>query len=353
MFKLDLESLVSNWSPFLLTILFIALLYWLSRYILDRQVKRNEGGSVLRSVILFCIALVGFIMIILAMPLSESLKGQISSLIGIVIAAVLSLGSATFFGNGLAGVLLRSINNFKPGDFIKVGDTFGRVSERGLFHTEVQTEDRDLITLPNMFLANNPVKVIRSSGTFISGVCSLGYDVHHGKVKKALIEAAENAGLEDAFVLVKELGDFSIVYQVLGLLKDAKTIISSRSRLNSAILDSLHEAGIEIVSPNFMNQRIVTDTVFVPKKLRKSEQVVENEKVEDLIFDKAEQAESIQKSMDSKEDIEERIRELKVSLKDEKEAEIKEKINARINKYELLLERMKERIDTKIENLDK
>jgi len=52
------------------------------------------------------------------MPLNESLKVQESSLIGIVITALLSLGSATFFGNGLAGVLIRSSNNFKPDEFI-------------------------------------------------------------------------------------------------------------------------------------------------------------------------------------------------------------------------------------------
>jgi len=37
-----------------------------------------------------------------------------------------------------------------------VGDYFGRVTERGLFHVEIQTEDRDLATLPNMFLVSQP-----------------------------------------------------------------------------------------------------------------------------------------------------------------------------------------------------
>ena len=47
--------------------------------------------------------------------------------------------------------------------FGELRDTlFGRVTERGLFHTEIQTEDRDLVTLPNLYLVTNPVKVVRT-----------------------------------------------------------------------------------------------------------------------------------------------------------------------------------------------
>ena len=64
--------------------------------------------------------------------------------------------------------MLRAINNFRLGDFIEVeGEHFGRVTEIDLFHTEIQTKDRDLLTLPNLFLITHPVKVIHASGTMI------------------------------------------------------------------------------------------------------------------------------------------------------------------------------------------
>lgn len=347
---IDFSSFLSNWNSVFFTTLFVIIIYLGSKFILDRQMKTNKGTTVLRSVILFCIVLVGFIMIILALPLEQSLKGQITSLIGIVIAAVLSLGSATFFGNGLAGVLLRSINNFKIGDFIKVGDTFGRVSERGLFHTEVQTEDRDLITLPNLHLANNPVKVISSTGTFISAQCSLGYDVHHSFVKKVLIRASEQAGLVDGFVLVKELGDFSIVYQVLGRLTDVKAIISAKSKLHSAMLDCLHDVEIEIVSPNFVNQRQVNEDVFIPTKIHIDNN--EPDKVEEMIFDKADKAEEVEKSKETIGDVEEKLKILRIQLKDAVEETEKVKIGQRIEKFTALLERMKMKVEDKIDKLE-
>jgi len=342
-------SFLANWAPAFFTTLFIILVYKVTQFFLTKQVKNQEGGSVLRSLILFCIGLIGFIAIVLAIPMDSGTKGQISSLIGIIIAAVLSLSSATFFGNGLAGILLRSINNFKPGDFIKVGDIFGRVSERGLFHTEVQTEDRDLITLPNMHLTQNPVKVIRASGTFISGVCSLGYDVHHTKVKQALKKAAEEAGLEDAFVIVKELGDFSIVYKVFGLLRDAKTIITARSKLNSMMLNELHNAGIEIVSPSFMNQRQVGESVFIPKKSKVKDE--DQSSVEEVIFDKADQAETIHKTQETIQGVEAKIKTNQDLLKEASLDEEKQKIQERIDRLNALKERMNSKINEGREEL--
>jgi len=139
--------------------------------------------------------------------MSTEQKGQVSSLIGIVLSAVLGLSSTTFIGNALAGISLKLRGSFKPGDFITAGELFGRVTKLGLFHTEVQTADRDLTSLPNMTLATNALKVTRSSGTFISAEVSLGYDVNRLKVEEALITAAKSIGLEAPFVHVISLGE--------------------------------------------------------------------------------------------------------------------------------------------------
>ena len=63
------------------------------------------------------------------------------------------------------GVWSQSPTHFRSGDFIRVKEYFGRVTERGLLDTEIQTETRELISIPNAFLISNPVQVIRSSGT--------------------------------------------------------------------------------------------------------------------------------------------------------------------------------------------
>ncbi len=348
---MDIGKIIENWLPTVFTILVVIGIYYAVKLLLSRQAKGQSDKSLVKSITLFVIALTGIIAILLAIPMPESVKGQVTSLIGIVISAVLALSSATFIGNALAGIMLRAINNYKTGDFIKVNEVFGRVTERGLFHTEVQTETRDLMTLPNMFLATNPVRVTRASGTFIEGVVSLGYDVNQNKIKEALILAAKNADLEDPFVRVTELGDFSVVYKVYGLLKGSKTIISAQSRLNSALLDSLHEAGIEIVSPGFMYQKQIGETVFIPKKVKIIEDVTTHSQVDGLIFDKAEKAESIEKRKETLADVDGKIKEMEIVIKATTVESDLAALKVKCDKLKAIRAKMIANIDKKVEDL--
>ncbi len=77
----------------------------------------------------------------------------------------------------MAGLMLQAVRHIRPGVFLRVGDHFGRVSEQGILHTEIQAEERNLTTLPNLYLVSNPVTVVRSSGTIISASESLAYDI--------------------------------------------------------------------------------------------------------------------------------------------------------------------------------
>ena len=233
--------------------------------------------------------------IFLALPVSDSMKGQLFNLLGIALTATIALSSTTFVGNAMAGFMLRAIDAIRPGDFLKVGEHVGRVSEQGILHTEIQTEDRDLTTLPNLYLVTSAVTVVRSSGTIISATVSLGYDISSTKVETLLLEAGERAGLKEPFVQVLELGDFSVNYRIAGFLEEVKYLISFRSKLRGHMLDVLHENQVEIVSPNFMNQRVYpVDKSFIPRP-SKSKVEVETKAPEDLIFDKADEAQSVDK----------------------------------------------------------
>ncbi len=255
-----------------------------------------------RQLLVFATILVGMIGVVLTLPLDAGIRGQLLTLLGLVITAVLTLSSPTVAANAMAGLMVRSVKGFSPGDFIQVDQHFGRVTEQGLFHTEIQTEDRDLLTLPNLYLANHPIKVVHASGTIVSAEVSLGYDVDHHIVEELLVQAAEQANLEEAFVYVTALGDFSVNYRVSGFLKQVKHLLSARSLLRKQMMDHLHQHKIEIVSPSFMNQRQIREDIIPHRSFVRADSI-EGSEPENLVFDKAERAQQVEELKNSYEEI--------------------------------------------------
>ncbi len=311
--------------------------------LLARLQKDHPERAIQRQVTMLCTTLAAIFFLVILLPINEVLRGQILSLLGILLSATIALSATTFLGNALAGILLRSVRNFRTGDFIYIGDHFGRVSGRGLFHIEIQTEDRDLMTLPNLFVTNNPVKVTRESGTIISAEVSLGYDVPHSQVEALLLQAATDAGLDDPFVYILKLGDFSVLYRTNGLLSDVKQLLSARSRLNAAILDSIHRAGVEIVSPNFMNTRDVSGQTFTSQPLFNKVPPLESKEPEEIIFDKAEQAATLEEQKACVVELENQLEVLTDVLPKASEEE-KSRINETITK----LQHKQEQLENKI-----
>lgn len=265
-----------------------------------------------RQVGVLALAMAGVVLAIIALPASEQIRGMLLSLFGLALTAAIALSSTTLVANAMAGIMLQAVRNFHTGDFIRVGEHFGRVTEQGLFHTEIQTGNRDLTTIPNAYLVSNPVTVVRHSGTITSSTVSLGYDVPHDKAEALMIESAQRAGLEEPFVQILELGNYAVTYRVAGLLAETKQLVSARTRLHRAVLDVLHGAGVEIASPTLMSQRRLSeDSRLVPgvSFLRRG-QAPSERAPEDIIFDKAEQAEYIERLRFEQGQLEERLKTL-------------------------------------------
>jgi len=311
----SIAVLLREWMGALITILAGIVVFWAAYRLLLKRQDLTSKSRMFQQVLMVALVSIFVITLILQLPIGDAPRGQLLSLLGILVAAAIALSSTTLLGNAMAGLMLRSLRNFRPGDFIIVEGIRGRVSELTLLRTEIQTERRDLTTLPNLYLVTNPVTVVRSSGTLISATVSLGYDIPREKVEKHLLEAAENAGLSDPFTFVLQLGDFSITYQVAGFLAEVKFLISAESKLRENMLDALHGAGIEIVSPTFMNQRqLSTSQVFVPATgcaMKAEPHAAEAPRPEERMFDKADLAETESKAEQELKDVVEELDALK------------------------------------------
>ena len=252
-------------SAFVIGALVLLMIQWIWVAVWkQRSTETNFRRHWIR-LLLTAIALVSLVFIFSLKQETRQSVTVLAGILGIVVSAAISISSTTFISNSMAGLMLRALGNFKVGDFVHVGDQFGRVSERGIFHVEIQTEDSDLATIPNLYFVSQPIIVVRASKTIVSAKVSLGYDVSHNRVEPILLEAARSASLQDPFVYLVELGDFSITYRIAAVLNEVEHLLGSRSLLRKCVLDGLHEAGIEIVSPNYVNQRqILESNVAIP-----------------------------------------------------------------------------------------
>ncbi len=170
----QLYSSLSHLLPSVVAITFVVLFLWLANWLLLHR-KRGLTRDVRfpRVIAMLLLIAFGIVIIILTLPVSDKIRTQLSQLLGLLLTAVIALSSTTFVANAMAGLMLRAVRNFHPGDFIHIGDQFGRVTDRGFFHTEIQTEERNLTTLPNLFVISQPITVVRASGTIISATVSL------------------------------------------------------------------------------------------------------------------------------------------------------------------------------------
>ncbi len=281
-----------EWTIKALVALAVAVVLWGAHWsLMGRHKDMGRERKFYRQLIMLGLTVLAILGWILLLPVEESLRNRLVGLIGLLLSGMIAFSSTNILANLMGGILLRITRPFDIGDFIRVGHAFGRVTERGLFDTEIQTENRELLSMPNAYLVRQPVTMTPKAGGVVSTSLSLGYDNHHARVTPLLLQAAQAAGLDDPFVYIIELKDFSVVYRVAGFLAEPKHILSARSNLCRAVLDSLHGAGIEIVSPTFMAQRQEKAGVAVVPEALIVEEVAPIEVPEEKVFDKAEKAE--------------------------------------------------------------
>ena len=146
----DLGNMLRTVAPAVgsAAVVFVVLLAgrWL---LLRRSLSLNNERRLPRQLILLALSACGLVAIILALPVKDTTRNQLLGVIGLLGSGIIALSSTTLVANAMAVLMLRTTRSFRAGDFIRVGGHFGRVTERGLLDTEIQTEDRELTMLPN------------------------------------------------------------------------------------------------------------------------------------------------------------------------------------------------------------
>jgi len=192
--------------------------------------------------------------------------------VSVFIGVIFSIGSTSVVANVVAGLVLTYMRPFKIGDRIKIGDVEGEIVEKTAFILRIKTPKNEYITIPNSNVLNSHItnynRSIEEGGVILFTDVTIGYNVPWRKVHELLLKAAENTeDIEkkpEPFVLQNNLGDFSVSYQINAHSKRPLYKDLIYSRLHQNIQDMFIEAGIEILSPNYMAQRD-GNAVAIPK----------------------------------------------------------------------------------------
>lgn len=179
--------------------------------------------------------------------------------VSVFVGLMISLGSSSAIANIIAGVMISYMRAFKKGDYVKIGESMGKVTEKGLIVTKMITYKNEEITIPNTQILSSQVTnyttKARSRDLILYTTITIGYDTPWTLVHKMMIEAAERSPLiskdRTPFVLQTALNDYHISYQLNAFTENEDKIPGAYSELHQNIQEVFAENQVEIMSPGF------------------------------------------------------------------------------------------------------
>ncbi|MDR1993886.1 MAG: mechanosensitive ion channel family protein [Nitrososphaerota archaeon] len=177
----------------------------------------------------------------------------------IMLTFILGLFSSSVLGNILGYAILGGTNEFKVGDRVQIGDSYGDIIEIGFFFTRIKTIKDEVISIPNLTVMNKEIRNFSTLQEVMLYVqVTLGYDIDKDYAQATLIEAAKKTkgvlSLPDkaSFVLLRELGSYAITYELNVFINEPNRFTTIKSDLISNMLIELKKAGIDIATPAFV-----------------------------------------------------------------------------------------------------
>ena len=170
-------------------------------------------------------------------------------------AVVLGLALQDTLGNAMAGLALQADQPYKVGDWIRVGDHEGRVSQISWRSTVLRTRDSTLVALPNSSIADGPIvnysEPAPPTRIWIEG--GVSYTSPPNQVKAVILEAVAHVPLVMATpspdVLVVDFGSSSITYRARCFVQDMERSSLAQDQMRTAIWYAFQRHGLEIPFP--------------------------------------------------------------------------------------------------------
>lgn len=268
------ESLLSSILSALPGLLVAVLIFFLTRgtaRIVDQllsalEKSENEADVLGRDTARATRRIAGLVIwiagIVIAYPYIPGSESPAFKGIGVLLGLMVSIGSSGFINQLMSGFVVLYSRAVRSGEFIRIGDIEGTVTDIGLLSTKLHTPRHEFISIPNAVLISQETRnFTRQHGDQLcelSTSVTIGYDAPWRQVHELLLDAADRTpGIRDQpspFVLQTALSDFYVEYELRFVPGDVTRKGRILSELHQRIQDAFHDAGVQIMSPHFESQ---------------------------------------------------------------------------------------------------
>ena len=182
--------------------------------------------------------------------------------ISVFFGLMLTLGSTGVMNHAMSGLVLIYSRALRKGDWIRLADNEGQVSEIGVLATKILTRENYIVTVPNAVVVSGKIVNLSaesSDGGFnLTTNVTIGYDTPWRQVHALLeLAARRTPGVDQQIApVVRKLGllDWYTSYELQVRLLPATKLPDGRNALHSSIIDVFNEFGVQIMSPNYVMQ---------------------------------------------------------------------------------------------------
>jgi small-conductance mechanosensitive channel len=187
---------------------------------------------------------------------TEAFKG-----LSVLAGLMLSLGASNLVGQAASGLILTYGRVFRKGEYVRVADSEGTVTEMGMFATRIRTGLGEELTIANSKIleatTRNYSRAVKGAGFVLDTKVTIGYDTAWRQVHAMLIEAAlrtEGVLSEPAPVVFQTaLSDWYPEYRLVcqAVPSEPRPRALLLSTLHANIQDVFNAYGVQIMSPQY------------------------------------------------------------------------------------------------------
>jgi small-conductance mechanosensitive channel len=188
---------------------------------------------------------------------SEAFRG-----VSVLVGLMLSLGASSIVNQGASGLILTYSRTLRAGEYVRIGDVEGTVSDLGFFNTRIRTGMGEEVTLANSnvftSVTRNYSRPAHGLGYILDTTVTIGYDTPWRQVEAMLLEAARRTeGIASdpvPRVFQTSLSDFYPEYRLVCLAtpEQPKPRAVALSDLHAHIQDVFNQYGVQIMSPHYV-----------------------------------------------------------------------------------------------------